>query len=179
MRHLRPFAALLAIAAITVACSTPGASSGASSGSQSSEGPGASQSAAASQPAASSGGGGGGANGSVTFQITGDYTASGELPFIPLGLSTFTNNGWFASFADSSGSKVIQINSMPNGYIVNYADAGASVPGTEANGCTFTFTKNDSSGLAGSFECHAVQGLKQGTATLIHVDFSGHFDAHQ
>jgi hypothetical protein len=185
MRHLRPFSALLAIAAITVACSSaPGGSSGA----QNSQGAEASQGVEASQPSESTGGGdgggggggggGSGANGSATYEITGDYSASGELPFIPLGLSQFVDGGWFAYFGETGGDTILQISTNPEGLIANFGSPQASVPGTEDNGCDFNITKNDSSGLTGSFECHDVLAFTQGTVTQIRVDFRGEFDAH-
>lgn len=153
---------------------------GGSSGPSSEASSGASQ-PAASQPAASSGGSGdgsGGANGSITYQVSGDYTASGELPFVSLALSTFTNGGWVAYFGQSTGDTVIQLSTNPASLIANFGNPEVSIPGTKDNGCTFNVTKNDSRGLAGSFECHGVQGLRTGTTTLIHVDFSGNFEGH-
>src|SRR4029077_2693707 len=88
MRHLRLTTALLAMTAIAVACSSPGQSSnGGASQAASSQGAGASEAAASS--GGGGGGGGGGANGSVTYEIKGEYEASGELPFLAGGLSTW------------------------------------------------------------------------------------------
>jgi len=193
MRHLRPISALTAIAAILVACSSPAASSGgqnsqgagasqaASQGAGASQG--ASQGAGASQPAASSGGGGGGgggANGSVTYQITGDYTASGELPFLSTtGLSVFDGTGWAASFAELTGANiVIQLNTHPTSGIFSFGDGTVAVVAVEGNGCTFNFTKNDSTGLAGSVECHGTQLVTDTSGALGKVDVSAHWDAH-
>lgn len=92
MRHPRPFLALLAVAALTVACSStggesPGESNGGGGGGEATATP-------------DGGGGGGGANGSITYQIAGDYEASGELPFLAQGMSTWdeTQGGWVANF---------------------------------------------------------------------------------
>lgn len=183
MRHLRPFSALLAIAAITVACSSaPGGSSGA----QNSQGAEASQGVEASQPSESTGGGGGGgggggsgANGSATYEISGEYSASGELPFIPLGLSLFVDGGWLAYFGETGGDTIIQISTNPDGLIASFVSPQVSVSGTVDNGCDFNITKNDSGGLAGSFECRGVQAITGGTTpTLIQVDFRGDFEGH-
>lgn len=181
MRHLRPILALLVISAIMVACSSPGGGSSGPSSEASSGAiqPGASQATASSDGDGGDGGGGGsGANGSITYEISGDYTASGELPFIPLGLSLFVDGGWLAYFGETGGDTIIQISTNPDGLIASFTSPQVSAAGTEDNGCDFNITKNDSSGLAGSFECHDVLGFTTGTVTQIRVDFRGDFDAH-
>lgn len=183
MRHLRPILAFLVISAILVACSSPG---GGSSGPSSEASSGASQ-PGASQPGASQvtassdgggGGGGGGLNGSITYQIRGDYTASGELPFIPTGVSNFGSGGWAAWFGEQGESTVIQLNTSPDASIANFGNAEVAIVGTKDTGCTFNFTKNDASGLAGSVECHGIQAVKSQASSLIHVDFTATWDAH-
>ncbi len=174
MPNLRPILAFLAISAITVACSSPGSSSAPSS---------EASSAAASQPAASiggGGGGGGGANGSITYQISGGYTASGELPFVALGVSVFDTGqgGWVAYFGGSTGGgAVIQLNTSPNS-IANFGDGTVAIIGTEATGCTFTFDKNDAGGLKGKVQCHGTQGFKVSDTSPVTVDFTASWDAH-
>jgi hypothetical protein len=179
MRHLRPLTALFAMAAITVACSaSPGASSGGngqpSTGSQ------------PSQAAASSGGGGGGggsgANGSITYKITGGYEASGELPFQPRS-SVFdaSTGGWSAAFADTSGSgSIITLGTSTAGQVISFGDGTASVVGvgdsSSGSGCTFTISKNDSSGLSGHVECSSAlltKGSGMGQAKI-----TAEWDAH-
>jgi hypothetical protein len=122
-------------------------------------------------------GGTGGANGSVTYDITGDYTSSGELPFSPL-LSTFGNGGWVAIFGENSGDTVFQINSIPGTEIVNFGNADIAIPGTRDGGCTIEFTQNDADGLVGTYECHGVVTAMSQTGSPATVDFSGDFDAH-
>lgn len=185
MRHLRPYLALLAIAAITVACSgAPGSSSGGES----------SQGGEASLPAASTGGGGGGgggggANGSMTYEITGDYEASGELPFLAGGVSQWIeqSEGWAAFFgATDGGGAVIQINTQAaegtSGQIWNFGDGTAAVTGGSdpgsGTGCTFNLTKNDSSGTEGSIECDSaiVTNLTTGAVgqARVSAEWTGH-----
>lgn len=185
MRHARPFFALLAISAITVACSSPGSGSNAQSdgggggGGATATPNGGGGGEATATP--DGGGGGGGANGSVTYRISGDYETSGELPFVPLGLSLFdsANGGWVAYFAEEQeGSALIQMNTIPTSLIVNYGDGTALVVGTEELGCRFSFSKNDGSGLAGSFECNGLQGFMNASGAAITVDFSGEFEGH-
>lgn len=164
MRHLRPFRALIAVAILGAACSSsPAANSGGNQSQAAQE----SQAGGASQPAASTGGGGGGggsgANGSMVYEITGDYEASGELPFIPQAATWVEQaGGWAAIFGQSDGTgAIIQINTQAAegtpGQIWNFGDGtvlvvATSDPGSGA-GCTFTLTKNDSSGTEGQVEC--------------------------
>lgn len=186
MRHLRPFAALFAIAAVTVACSGP---PGSSSGGESSQGGAASQ--AASLPAASSGGGGGGggANGSITYEITGDYQASGELPFLAGGVSVWVDasGGWVANFGNQSGEgAVILLNTQAGegttGQVFTYGDGSViltaiSTPDSGFD-CTFTLTKNDSSGLIGDAHCNTAIAVDATTGAQQHVQVTAHWDAH-
>lgn len=187
MRHLRPFAALLAVAALTIACSgPPGSSSGAASqGSQPSTGSQPSEAAASS----GGGGGGGGANGSITYEITGDYQASGELPFLASGISVWVESagGWVANFANQSGEgAVILINTQAaegtQGQSFTYGDGSIvlttiSAPDSGFD-CTFNLTKNDSSGLAGDMHCNSAIGADTTTGAQKHVQVTAHWDAH-
>jgi hypothetical protein len=178
MRHLRPYLALLAIAAITAACS---GSPGSSSGGEPSTGNQPSQAAASTGGGDGGGGGGGGANGSITYEITGGYEASGELPFQPL-VSVFDASigGWSATFVDSGGGTIITLNTAGEAQAISFGDGTAVVIGVSAagsgQGCTFTITKNDASGLAGHVECtdaDASQGSGTGKAKL-----TADWDAH-
>jgi hypothetical protein len=185
MRHLRPFPALIALAIIGAACSSssPGASTGGdqSQAAQQSQGGGASQGGQASQPAASTGGGGGGgANGSITYNITGDYTASGELPFVNAGgVSAFAGTGWAAFFYEGGNTDVvIDLTTIDAAHAITFGDTNAVLTGFEANGCTFNLEKNDASGLKGSVECHGAQLIMSEAGTLGTADLSAHWEAH-
>lgn len=173
MRHLRPITAILAIAAVTVACGGP---AGASAGEE------ASQGAGASQPVASSGGGGGGggANGSVTYQVSGGYSRSGELPWVPLA-STFTDGIWYLAFADTSSGEnqdTLVISGAGGTKVVVFGNNEFGITGGVEPACTFNFTRQDASGAAGSFDCHGVMGIKA-DGTLVQVDFKGTFDGRK
>jgi len=193
MRHLRRFPVLIALALIGAACSTssPGASTGpsesqaagASQGASASQGATASQGAGASQPAASTGGGGGGggANGSIRYEITGDVTKSGELPFVWINGagSAFAQGGWVAYFySDSDPNTIIQINSNPASHIVNFGNGEILVIGTKDAGCTFDYSRNDSGGLKGTIDCQNPVGSNVTSGTAIHVTFHATVDAH-
>jgi len=187
MRHLRRYLALFAMVALIAACSgPPGSSSGGQSqGNEPSTGSQPSQAAASS----GGGGGGGGANGSVTYDITGDYTASGELPFLAAGISQWVESagGWVANFANQSGEgAVILINTQAaegtQGQIFTYGDGSIvltaiSTPDSGFD-CTFNLTKNDSSGLAGDLDCKSAIAADTTTGAQKNVRVTAHWDAH-
>lgn len=184
MRHLRRFAALLAIVAVTVACST---APGSSPGGEASQGGGASQ-PAASTDGGGGGSGGGGANGSITYEITGDYQASGELPFLTGGVSLWIESagGWVANFANTSGEgAVILLNTQAAegtpGQIFTYGDGTiimATGSGETGMGCTFNLTKNDSSGLSGDLDCTSAIAANNATGAQLQVQVHAEWDAH-
>ena len=178
MRHLRPYAALLAVAALTAACSAaPGSGSAENQPSTGNQ---------PSQAAASSGGGGagggGGVNGSATYAITGDATKSGELTFTYIngGISQFIDTGWVAYFYSEDQQTIIQVNSQQGTNIVNFGDGEILVVGTEADGsCTFDYSQNDSSGLKGTIDCSDPIATKVATTgERIHVKLHVTVDAH-
>jgi hypothetical protein len=185
MRHLRSLAALLAIAAMTVACGSTSSSGGESQGSEPSTGSQPSQAAAS----AGGGGGGGGANGSITYEITGDYETSGELPFLANGVSTWIESagGWVANFANPSGEgAVILINTQEaegtQGQSFTFGDGSIiltaiSTPDSGMD-CTFDLTKNDSSGLTGDMTCNSAIAADTTTGAQKHVKVTAHWDAH-
>jgi hypothetical protein len=176
MRRLRLLAALVVIPLLTAACIGAAPLSDLPSADASA----AASQAASSVPGGDGGAGGGGANGSVSYRISGDYTKSGELPFVPVSLSLYADGGWVAWFADQTGGtdNIIQLNTNPDTAIVNFGNSEISIIGTKDTGCTFDFTKNDSGGLAGSFECHGTVGVSNADGTQLHVDMSGEWDAH-
>lgn len=173
MRAVRSFVLMLVVSATTIACGSDGGSSG--------------EGTETTQPSVSVGGGGGatetsggggsGANRSVTYEISGDYEASGELPFVTA-LSTFTNGGWVGYFGEENGDTIVQVNSMTGTQIINFGNPEVSVPGTAATGCTIDFTQNDADGFAGSFDCQGIIAARNDTGAAVTVDFNGEFDAH-
>ena len=185
MRHLRSFAALLAIAAITVACGSSSSSGGQSQGSEPSTGSQPSQAAASS----GGGGGGGGGKGSITYEISGDYQASGEEPFLAGGTSLWIESagGWVANFADpqGNGSVVILLNTQTAdgtpGEIFTFGDGTIILVaggGDSGMGCTFNHEKNDSSGLKGDVTCTSAIAVNNTTGAQLHVQVHAEWDAH-
>ncbi|MGH2357924.1 MAG: hypothetical protein ACRDGJ_07900 [Candidatus Limnocylindria bacterium] len=185
MQPLRPIAALMAIAALITACSSPVGTSGGESSAGSD----------ASQPAATTGdggggdsgggdttgGGGSGANGSITYELSGDVDESGELPFVYLegGVSRFVEGGWVAYFfSEDTPDLVIQINSNPDSSIFNYGNGQIVVSGTVDQGCSFDFSQNDASGLVGTIDCASTLSSDVNTGEQINVQVHAEVDAH-
>lgn len=119
MRRLRRIPLLLVTSAIPIACSPPAGSSGVPS--------------RAGQPGASSGGGGG-SGGSISYEISGDYNASGELSFLAQGLTRFENGIWIAYFATGvNATTFFQVNTNPNNPIMNFVNPDISTTSLGTN----------------------------------------------
>ena len=186
MRHLRPYLALLTIAAISVACSAGSSGNENSQGSEPSTGSQPSQAAASS--GGGGGGGGGGANGSITYEITGDYQASGELPFLAAGVSQWLESagGWVASFANADGTgSYILLNTQSAegtpGEVFTFGDGTVILVaggGDSGMGCTFNHEKNDSSGLKGDLTCTSAIAADATSGAQKHVQVHAEWDAH-
>ncbi len=179
MRPLPTFSLILVIAVVLTAC---GGASPAASTAGESQGGAASQDSQPSQ----GGGGGGGANGSITYRISGDYEASGELPFLPVGLSLFdtVNSGWVAYFVADNGNASILLNlqtSVADGQIFLFSASTVQVTGTadpgSGTGCTFNVTRNDATGLAGSLDCSSAF-VSDGSGAPKHATVHAEWDAH-
>jgi hypothetical protein len=168
MRTMRIFIAVAALSLIAAACGDDDAAT--------TTAPDDTNGSVATTTATTAGSTGGGANGSIIFEISGDYEASGEFPFVPAA-SVFSNGGWSASFAEDGSNAIIAMNTIPGSLTVSYGDSEAVVIAIELVGCTFDMDQNDSSGLVGSFECEGITGgLSQSGATIT-VDFRGEFSA--
>jgi hypothetical protein len=193
MRRVRSFAVWLLVAAITGACA--GASPGA--GSQppaSSEGPGASQPPGVSQPPDATGppaSAGTGANGSIKYQITGDYTGSGELPFTAGDASYFTpgdtpaeDGGWYALFTDPGAAdhRITLNTDTTYGEELFYDEDPITVSlsggDSSLDACTFSSTKNDASGLTGSVVCTSAELFQADGEPVLNVTFRAQWDVH-
>jgi hypothetical protein len=192
MRIVRSLSILLVVGAITSACAnaSPGAGSQAPAGSEAGA---ASQAAGISQPPAgskSAASGGSGANGSIKYQISGEYTGSGDLPFMPTYgdySSYFTPGegaGWNAMFQDPGNPDDHQISLNTKtalGEELFYRDQPIVVAlssTTSSDECTFTSTKNDETGLIGSVVCTSAELFQADGMPTLNVTFAAQWDAH-
>lgn len=167
-----PAVFLVALALLLAACA-PAASQPLS---ESSGEPSPAQSGpAASQPGG--GGGDGGANGSVQYEISGDYSDSGELAFVPAGSFFDQNGSSYMSFTNQGETTVLFIQLNDSGNSVQFGNQEATVT-TDAAACTFNLTRDDATGAAGTFECSnalivLASGNEVGSGTI-----RGTFEAH-
>jgi len=169
------FVVLVALGLLLAACAPttsqqPSESSGG-------EPPAAESQPPASQPGGGGGGGGGGANGSVQYEISGDYSDSGELAFVPAGSFFDQNGSSYLSFTNQGESTVLFIQLNDSGNSVQFGNQEASVT-TDAAACTFNLTRDDATGAAGTFDCPnafmvLVEGSQVGSGT-IRGTFEGH-----
>jgi hypothetical protein len=171
--------ATLVVGLVVVACAAPSGEPGSSDGGGSGSSQG--QPAQTNEPATSDGGSGGGgggsgANGSVTFEITGDVSESGELPFIPILGGFFQQEGAsYMPFSDAENAEgeVVFITLSPDGNVFAYGNGTVSIPAAD---CEWNITRNDDSGATGSFTCNDAASISEtGFGT---VDVHGEFDAH-
>lgn len=185
MRHLRPILAMLAIAAILVACSS--ASPGASAGNQQSEGAEASDGGgggggggggASTSPSDGGGGGGGGGggifgDGSADYNVSGGYSAEGELSFIPAASQVDQDGFYSLSFSDEDSAVVMIILLSDDGNTLSWTNSEATIAGAQ---CDFNISRKDASGAEGTFTCNN-QPFFSGTGQSGTANISGSFDA--
>ena len=191
MRRRRLIFVSLVLVAFTGACSstTPGAATQLPVGGQSPAGtppavvsqpPATTKPPGATQPPPSTPGG----KGSIKYQMSGEYTASGELPYAPNPGSYFAageGGGWLVLFAKDPQSRTdyLWLNTMASGQEVQYGERGATldVLGSSIMGCTFRMTTNDASGLKGDVVCTKAELWKDQGQTVLKVTFRAQWDA--
>jgi hypothetical protein len=186
MRRLRLVFLLLVTLAFLGACAstTPGAGTQPPVVSQAPAGAPStvvSQPPIATQPPAASPGG----KGSISYQITGEYTASGELPYTPHDGSYFTageGGGWLVLFAEDPQSRTdyLWLRTRESSQEIQFGAGGATVDvlgSSNLHGCAFTSTKNDASGLTGNAVCTKAELWKDEGRTVLKITFSAQWDA--
>ena len=117
----------------------------------------------------------------VHYLINGGlYSAEGIADF-DRARSTFAGTGWVADFSSVDGTH-LQIRTHSGALAIDFSDASYGTSATVASGCTINMTRNDATGFAGIFTCHALpgvytaSGVQGGEPTT--ADFSGSFEAH-
>lgn len=117
----------------------------------------------------------------VHYQLEGGlYSAEGIADFDGA-RSTFAGTGWVAAFSSVDGTH-LQIRIQPGALAIEFRDPSYGTTASVTSGCAIDITRNDSSGFAGRFTCHALpgaytaSGVQGGEPTT--ADFSGSFEAH-
>lgn len=121
---------------------------------------------------------GGGENGSINFEVSGNWEADGEFAFIPEA-SVFTDGYWSLSFApnrDGSGDKIVTILLAPDSYFVTYGDPEITVAGGQDQ-CEFDISDQTVDGVSGSIECRDLTGMPAASSIRDGVNFDATFDA--
>ncbi len=105
-----------------------------------------------------------GGTSTISYQITGEYEASGEAAFDEEG-SNYTEEGyldifregWTAYFENEAANHTIRLVTRPDDHVVEFFGGDVVVRADGRSGsddeCTFTITKNDASGPVGSAVC--------------------------
>jgi hypothetical protein len=121
---------------------------------------------------------GGGENGSINFEISGNWDADGEFVFIPEA-SVFTDGFWSLSFApnrDGSGDKIITILLAPDSFFVTYGDPDITVAGGQDQ-CQFDISDQTVDGVSGTIDCSDLTGMPAESSMRDGVNFDATFDA--
>jgi hypothetical protein len=175
MRLLRSFLLPMLLTALVTACSAPSTSS--QDGGEPST---AAQESEGSQPsdAGGGGGGGGGLNGSVQYEITGDYTETGELRFVPEASYFEQAGATYLAFTNEGEQTVLFISLSDGGNNATFGNEEISIASTPEN-CDFNLTQDDATEKSGTFDCPDsftvfATGSQQGTLSL-----KGSFEARQ
>jgi hypothetical protein len=118
--------------------------------------------------------------GSVTYKITGNVEASGELPFQPAA-SVFSGGAWQLTFASESGEAIMAVNLAQETMSILFGDGKITVVGAasgSAKACDIKVDKQDAGGAKGSFDCKNAAGTnKNGALFGDGVKVSGNFEA--
>jgi len=111
--------------------------------------------------------------GSITYEISGGFEASGEEPFTPT-MSFFDNGVWTMTFGGETALLVLGLD--PSTPSINWTSGTASAAGDSSN-CDFDITRQDASGASGSFACSNVALVSAGALTEA-ASFTGTFDVN-
>ncbi|HJQ96228.1 MAG TPA: hypothetical protein VJ935_11060 [Acidimicrobiia bacterium] len=121
----------------------------------------------------SQGGGGTSGQGSITYEISGGFEASGEEPFNPT-MSFFDQGVWTLTFG--GGASLLVLGLDPFTPSISWTSGTASA-GADSSNCEFDITRQDADGASGSFSCSAVAVVNEGALTEA-ASFTGSFDAN-
>jgi hypothetical protein len=130
-------------------------------------------------------GGGGGLNGSVHFEVSGELSKEGELPFVPM-VSFFEHDGpgsAYLIFANADGDTGLYLTVASLGATVTLGSPDLGVTLFPAEGgpigeCTVDADQIDASSASGSFECTNMSAFRL-EEYLGAVTLSGTFDARK
>lgn len=131
-------------------------------------------------PDSGSGGVDVGNNGSIRFEITGNWEDEGEWPFIPAA-SAFVNDIWSMSFApkiDGTGDGILTLMLDGDNFFMTYGTNDGVISGGGSEQCELDLDRSDADGTAGNFECTNLVVLPTDGSMTDGVNFSATFETH-
>ncbi len=189
--HARAALAFALVALLSVAaCGGGGGSGDASGDGGAQDGGGAAATPAGQEPTTAPAAGGGDddvpviADGTYTagtahIEVTGDKSMTVDAPLVP-GASSTASGSTLLMFLLGEGEAAVTLTVAVNadpGPAISLASATVFTAGGGDEGCRFRFTRNDASGVAGTFACPGLEGMSAGGAEQATVDVNGTFSA--
>lgn len=192
MRRLESIALPVALGLLLASCgsSTPGGAAGSApvvpsvaAASNDSESP-----TDETQPSAGGGGGGGSIptiadgrykGGTAHIEVSGDVNETLDAALSPV-VSITTSGLTALTYSTGSATTQVVVNVVFNpdtGPAISYQSAKVLAAGGVSEGCHVELTKNDASGLAGTFSCSGLEGLAPGAVDPAKVDLKGTYSA--
>jgi hypothetical protein len=120
-----------------------------------------------------------GNNGSIRFEISGNWEDEGEWPFIP-DASVFINDIWSMSFApkiDGTGDGILTLMLDDEAFFLTYGTNDGVITGG-SDLCELEVDRSDSGGAAGNFECTNLFVLPTSGSMTDGVNFSATFETN-
>jgi hypothetical protein len=120
-----------------------------------------------------------GNNGSIRFEISGNWDDEGEWPFIPAA-SIYVNEIWSMSFApkiDGTGDGILTLMLDGENFFMTYGTADGVITGG-SDLCEIDIDRSDAGGTAGNFECTNLFVLPTEGSMTDGVNFSATFETN-
>jgi hypothetical protein len=114
--------------------------------------------------------------GTTHFEVSGDKSLTVDAPLVP-GASITTGGLTMLYYLIGEGEEGITLNvqiAQDSGAAISLTSKTVFAAGGQTEGCRFEFTRNDASGLSGTFACSSLPGLGLGGYI---VDVNGTFSA--
>ncbi len=117
--------------------------------------------------------------GTAHIEVSGDKSLTVDAPLVP-GASITTNGATLLYYVVGEGEDAVSLNvfvTSDSGPGINLTSAAIITAGGPDEGCRFEFSRNDGSGITGTFTCSDLVGLSPGGLEQPTVDVKGTFSA--
>ena len=121
-----------------------------------------------------------GNNGSIQFEISGNWEDEGEWPFIPAA-STYINDIWSMSFApkiDGTGDGILTLMLDGENFFMTFGTNAGVISAGGSDQCQLDLDRSDSGGTAGNFECTNLVVLPANGSMTDGVNFTATFETN-